>query len=383
MLTSAVAGIFAIVWAYMLCARGRFWMCGVRDAGSSLPPAEWPSVAVVVPARNEAEVIGKSVESMLRQSYQGPLAVIVVDDDSTDGTASLAQEAAQRAGTREVTVVSSQGLPAGWTGKLWALKRGIAVAEQRFRPDYLLLTDADIVHAPDSVAWLVAHASAGGYVLTSLMAKLHCKSWAERTLIPAFVYFFQMLYPPNWIMNRKAKTAGAAGGCVLLRAGALRDAGGIDSIRNALIDDCALAGRLKSVGPIWLGLTERVHSIRPYPDIADIKHMVSRTAYAQLHYSPWLLIGTTIGMLLIFVAPPLLALFADGVPRLLGVATWVGMAISMRPILRFYGLSSLWALALPAIAFFYTWFTLDSAYQHARRRGGQWKGRVHANAPSL
>jgi hopene-associated glycosyltransferase HpnB len=263
------------------------------------------------------------------------------------------------------------------------LKQGIAAVEQRFRPDYLLLTDADIVHAPDTVAWLTAKSVSGGYELTSLMAKLRCESLAERLHVPAFIYFFQMLFPFTWVKESQAATAAAAGGCVLLKSGALRDAGGIDSIRNALIDDCALARRMKTVGPIWLGLTERVRSIRPYDDFGSVRHMIARSAYAQLRFSPWWLAGTMAGLALTFIVPVLLAVFAEGVPQLLGLAAWLAMAASMQPTLRFYRVSPLWGVALPAVAFLYAVYTLDSAYRHARRRGGQWKGRVHVNAPGV
>jgi hopene-associated glycosyltransferase HpnB len=377
-----VAGITAIAWAYLLVGRGRFWTNPVRDDEAVSAPAQWPSVAVIVPARDEAACIAASVGSLVHQDYAGRLDIVVVDDDSSDGTGQIAEAAAQGA-VRQVCVVASQGLPAGWTGKLWALKQGIAAAEQRFRPEYLLLTDADIVHAPDTIAWLTARATSGGYGLTSFMAKLRCESLAERMHVPAFIYFFQMLFPFTWVKQPRAKTAAAAGGCVLLKAGALRDAGGIDSIRNALIDDCALARRMKAVGPIWLGLTDRVLSIRPYEDFTSVRRMIARSAYAQLQFSPWLLAGTMAGLALTFMAPPLLALFADGLPQLLGVMAWCAMALSMLPTLRFYRVSPLWGLALPAIAFLYAGYTLDSAYQHARRRGGQWKGRVHVNAAGL
>lgn len=383
MLTSVVAGISAIVWITLLFARGRFWTGPIRDQGNPASPTVWPSVTAVIPARNEAEVIAASVGSLLRQDYPGPLSIIVVDDESSDGTATFAQAEADLQPDRAVTILTSHGLPAGWTGKLWAQKQGITLAEQQFRPDYLLLTDADIVHAPGTVAWLVSQASAGGYGLTSLMAKLRCESLAERIHVPAFIYFFQMLFPFAWVRQPQAATAAAAGGCMLVRAGVLRDAGGIDAIRNSLIDDCALANKLKAHGPIWLGLTERVRSIRPYETFADIRRMVSRSAYAQLRYSPLLLVATLFGLALTFLAPPLLALFADGWPRLLGLTAWLAMALSFQPTLRDYRLSPWWGLALPGIALLYAFYTLDSAYQHARKRGGQWKGRVHVNAPSL
>jgi hopene-associated glycosyltransferase HpnB len=382
MLTSALAGICAILWSYLLFGRGRYWTNPVLDNGSPAPPAVWPAVAVVIPARDEVAVIGESVGSLLRQVYPGPLNIIVVDDDSSDGTAAAAERAAVERPDRNVMVIASGGVQPGWAGKLWAMKQGIAAAEQRFRPDYLLLTDADIAHAPDTVAWLVAQASGGGYVLTSLMAKLRCQSLAERSHVPAFIYFFQMLYPLAWVRQPKAATAAAAGGCMLVRADALRAAGGVDSIRNALIDDCALGRKLKAVGPIWLGLTERSLSIRPYETFADVRRMISRSAYAQLRYSPFLLAGTIAGLALTFLAPLPIAIFAEGWPRYLGLAAYLAMAVSMLPTLRFYRLSPLWGLALPVIAALYGAYTLDSAYKHARRRGGQWKGRGDGHAPS-
>ncbi len=365
-----------------MCCRGQFWRALDHDAAKPAPPAQWPSVAVIVPARNEAALIGASLQSLLQQDYPGPLSVIVADDDSDDGTAAAAMHVAGMNPSRQVTVVSSGGPPAGWTGKLWALKRGIAAAEPS-RPDFFLLTDADIVHAPDTLGWLVARSVSGRFVLTSLMAKLRCDSLAERSHVPAFVYFFQMLFPFSWVRQPHSGVAAAAGGCMLVRADALARIGGIASIRNALIDDCTLAAKLKRVGPIWIGLTERVRSIRPYATMSDVKQMVSRSAYAQLRYSPLLLAGTAAGMTLTFLVPVLLAIFAGGFPEYLGLAAYLAMALSFLPSLRFYRLSPLWCLALPGIALLYLFYTFDSAYRHFQKVGGQWKGRVHFNEPSL
>src|SRR5262245_10240051 len=270
------------VWLYLIVGRGNFWLCGIRDSNRPVGDGErWPAVVAVVPARNEARYITASVGSLLRQEYAGKFNIIVVDDDSSDGTAADAVDAAASAPERTLTVINSKGPPPGWTGKLWALNQGIAAAETQ-QPEYLLLTDADIVHAPDTLAWLVRQSSAEQSVLTSLMAKLRCKSLAERAHVPAFIYFFQMLYPFAWVNRPGADTAAAAGGCMLVRADALASVGGIASIRNALIDDCSLAEKLKAVGPIWLGLTDRVHSIRPYDRLSEVKRMISRYAYAQL-----------------------------------------------------------------------------------------------------
>jgi hopene-associated glycosyltransferase HpnB len=381
-MTDVLAVICVVVWLYLLAGRGSFWLCGIRDTSRMPDLQQWPSVVAIVPARNESDYIAASVGSLLRQEYRGAFSIIVVDDDSSDATAERALQAAASVPGRGVTIVNSKGLPAGWTGKLWAVKQGIAAAE-KWRPDYILLTDADIEHAPDTLAWLVKQASAGQLVLTSLMAKLRCQSFAERTHVPAFIYFFQMLFPFSWVCRPGSSTAAAAGGCMLVRGDALASIGGIESIRNALIDDCSLAERLKKVGPIWLGLTDRAHSIRPYDTLTDVKRMISRSAYAQLRYSPLLLTTTIASMTLTFIIPPLLAIFANAMPRLLGLIVWLAMGLSFMPTLRFYRLSRLWSFALPAIALLYLYYTLGSAYLFVRGRGGQWKGRVHADATSL
>jgi hopene-associated glycosyltransferase HpnB len=375
-----VSAIALAVWLYLIAARGAFWRCAERDDWEPIVLDAWPRVAAVVPARNEADGIAECIGSLLRQDYQGAWTVILIDDDSSDGTADIARRAAPADVARQLRVVTSRGLPAGWTGKLWAVKQGIDAAMALPQPpDYLLLTDADIVHAPDSVSRLAAHAEQRRLLLTSLMVKLRCVSFAERANIPAFIFFFQMLYPFSFVNQPRNAVAAAAGGCMLVRADALAKVGGIEVIRGTLIDDCALAKALKPHGPIWLGLTERVRSIRPYPALADIRRMVARSAYAQLHYSPLLLLATVAGMAVTYLAPPLLAIFGSGVARLIGLVTWALMALAFQPTLRFYRLSPLWGLALPAIALQYLLFTLDSAYQYVRGRGGSWKGRAQAN----
>ena len=381
MVPTAIAALALAIWLYLICARGGFWRCRERDSILPAAPSRWPRVTAVIPARNEAEGIAESIGSLARQDYPGPFAIVLVDDDSEDNTAALARHAAAGIGAgRAFTLISSRGLASGWTGKLWAVRQGVEAADNAPEPpDYLLLTDADIVHTPDSVRALVARAEHGRYVLTSLMARLRCESGWERSHVPAFVFFFQMLYPFAWVNNARNATAGAAGGCMLVRADALKNAGGVESIRDALIDDCSLAEKLKAVGPIWLGLTDRVLSIRRYDDFDEVRKMISRSAYAQLKYSPRLLAGVTLGMALTFLAGPLLALFGDGIARVLGLLTWGLMAVSFQPMLRFYRLSPLWGLALPAIAVAYMLYTLDSAYRYLRGQGGNWKGRVQAN----
>ena len=379
-----IALLSLAAWLYLLFAHGDFWRGRERDPADAPPPQTpadgWPDVVAILPARNEADVVAYSIGSLLRQNYEGSLQVILVDDQSGDGTARVAEAAAESAGCRDrLTVLQGGDLPPGWTGKLWALSQGVEHAQDRGKPpEFLLFSDADIGYAADSLSRQVALALSGGYSLVSRMAKLRCENLAERALIPAFIFFFQMLFPFAWVNRPDRRIAAAAGGCMLVRIQDLRQAGGIESIRGALIDDCALAARLKIRGPIRLELTERVVSLRPYPSLAEIRRMVARSAYAQLRYSPLLLLGTIAGMALIYVAPPALAFFAQDAARWLGILGWLAMALAFQPTLRFYRLSPLWGLALPAIAAIYLLFTLDSAYQHGRGRGGMWKGRAQA-----
>ncbi|MDE3117306.1 MAG: glycosyltransferase, partial [Pseudomonadota bacterium] len=294
--------------------------------------------------------------------------------ESEDDTAEIARALDS---TGRLSVMTGTKRPAGWTGKLWAVSQGLAKANDT-SPDYLWLTDADIAHAPDNLRSLAARAESENRVLVSLMAKLHCASWPERFFIPAFVYFFAMLYPFAWVNDPRAKTAAAAGGCMLVKRAALEAAGGIGEIRSAIIDDCALGALMKKQGPIWLDLTDRAVSIRPYDGLGEIRRMVARSAYAQLRYSPLLLLGTLIGLVLMFLAPPVWAAVAHDESWIAAAAAWGLMAASFRPMLRFYGRSPLWGLALPAIGALYALFTLDSAIQHWRGRGGMWKGRAQA-----
>ncbi len=380
MTNDLIASMALAIWLYLLAGRGGFWRARERD--DAIPAGgSWPAITAIIPARDEAECVGETVSSLLRQDYPGEFAVILVDDQSRDATAQVARDAAAALGAADrLTVLSGRALPGGWTGKLWAQHQGVEAAAAEPRPPtYLLLTDADIVYAPGALKGLVARAQSGNYVLTSLMAKLRCETPAERMFIPAFIFFFQMLYPFSWANDPRRGTAAAAGGCMLVRRDALGQAGGMAAIRSALIDDCALAKLLKTQGPIWIGLTDNVRSARAYPAIADIRGMVSRTAYAQLRYSPLLLAGTVFGLAITYLAPVALALFAGGLARLLGMLAWLAMAVAFQPTLRFYRLSPLWGLALPAIAAIYMAFTVDSAYQHARGRGGMWKGRAQGD----
>jgi len=372
-----------LIWTHLVLGRGFFWLSRERDdRGQPADPAAWPAVVAVVPARDEADVVARSVGSLLAQDYPGPFRVILVDDNSSDGTAEIAAQTAERLGqTERLTVLRGAALAAGWTGKLWAMKQGVEAAETgETTPAYLLLTDADIAHTPDNLRRLVARAEAGGLVLTSLMAKLACDTFAERLLIPAFVYFFAMLYPFGQVNDPKSRVAAAAGGCMLARREALEAAGGIAAIRAAIIDDCALGAAMKRQGPIWLGLTERAQSLRPYLTIGEIGRMISRSAYAQLGYSPWILAGAVIGMVMTYLAAPLAAVFATGAAQIAGLVVWAAMAVSFQPMLRFYRRSPLWGLVLPAIGALYTAFTIRSAIDVWRGRGGAWKGRAQALA---
>jgi len=298
------------IWLYLIAARGRFWRAADRDdvsAVGGIAPGKWPSVTAVIPARDEADCVGQTVASLLRQNYPGEFNVVLVDDQSRDATAQVARDAAAALGaTGRLTVLSGRTLPSGWTGKLWAQQHGVEFCENAPRPpDYILFTDADIVYAPDALQVLAARANADGLVLTSLMAKLRCKSFAERMFVPAFIFFFQMLYPFAWANDPRRATAAAAGGCMLVRREILQQAGGMASIRDALIDDCALARAVKrSGGKIWMGLTRTSRSLRAYVTFSEIRDMIARTAFVQLRYSVPLLLATTLGMALIWLVPP-------------------------------------------------------------------------------
>ena len=379
MVASLVAVVALVIWIYLVAGRGGFWCAGERDGGGP-SPIVWTDVIAVIPARDEADGVGETVGSLLRQDYPGSFSLILVDDESADGTADSARLAAAAIGRMDrLTIIPGAALPAGWTGKLWAMKQGVERADAA-APEFLLLTDADIVYPPDTLRRLVSQSLSEGLALSSMMAKLRCESFAERALIPAFIFFFQMLYPFSWVNDRRRATAAAAGGCMLVRREALQAAGGIEVIRGSLIDDCAMARLLKRQGPIRLSLSERVISIRPYSTMDEIRRMVVRSAYAQLRYSPLLLAVALAGLTVVFVVPVLAALFGHGAAQIFGLLTWVVMAAAFQPTLRFYGLSPLWGSILPAIALVYMAFTLESAYQSVRGRGGLWKGRVQARA---
>ncbi|MFC9266732.1 glycosyltransferase [Streptomyces zhihengii] len=386
-----IATASLVTWCFLLFGRGFYWRTDQRLPGYE-EPARWPDVVVVVPARDEAEVLALSLPSLLRQDYPGRAEIVLVDDNSGDGTGELARSLAARHGGLPLTV-SAPGEPEpGWTGKLWALRHGIALAGAR-DPEFLLLTDADIAHQPDSLRALVAAAGPAGqaprrghggdaYDMVSLMARLRVAGGWERLVVPAFVYFFAQLYPFRWINGSARGTAAAAGGCVLVRTEAARRAGVPESIRQALIDDVALARAVRREGGrLWLGLADRVTSVRPYPRLRDLWAMVSRSAYAQLRHSPVLLAGTVAGLLLVYVVPPVALaaglLGGDPAAAWAGGLAWAVMAGTFGPVLRYYGEPLRMAPLLPFTAVLYLLMTVDSAVRHHRGAGAAWKGRVY------
>ncbi|WP_199548193.1 glycosyltransferase [Streptomyces sp. N35] len=377
---TAVSSLAA--WLWLLLAQGFFWRTDIR-LPARRTPASWPSVALVVPARDEAAVLPLSLPSLLKQDYPGEARIFLVDDSSSDGTGELARALAGQHGGLPLTVTTPGEPPAGWTGKLWAVRHGIAEARSAQQPDYLLLTDADIAHEPDSLRELVAAAHGSGFDLVSQMARLRAASVWERLIVPAFVSFFAQLYPFRGIAVDGPRTAAAAGGCVLLRDEAAARARVPESIRHAVIDDVALARAVKSTGGrIWLGLADKVDSIRPYPRLGDLWRMVSRSAYAQLRHQPLLLLGTVAGLLLVYVVPPaglVLALATgDGTAAWAAGLAWLVMTATYIPMLRYYRQPLRLAPLLPATAVLYLLMTVDSAVQHYRGRGAAWKGRTYA-----
>lgn len=377
MLLFGLSLLTLVVWCVLVFARAGFWR--VRKPAPSPQPAQWPPVVGVIPARNEADVIARAVTGVLSQQYAGRLHLVVVDDHSTDGTADIARAAALAIGKPDaLTVIAARDLPAGWSGKVWAQSEGLAAADVQM-PDaaYVFLTDADIWHGPQTIAELVARADHEKRDLTSLMVRLRCESWWERMIVPAFVFYFAKLYPFASVADPRSKVAGAAGGCMLARRSALARIGGFEAIRGELIDDCSLAAKIKAGGSIRLDLADDSLSLRPYDDWQSLWNMIARSAYTQLHYSPWMLAGATLGMILTYLLPPVLAL-VGGAALWPAWLAWVLMAVSYRPMLREYRQPAWLAPLLPLTALFYLGATLDSARRFYLRRGGQWKGRSQA-----
>ncbi|KYC41415.1 glycosyl transferase family 2 [Scytonema hofmannii PCC 7110] len=415
------------IWIVLVSFWGQFWRCNQQFTRQETDLPMFPSVCVVVPARNEADVLPISLRSLLTQDYPGSLSFVLVDDGSTDGTASVAFNIAQELNkSDQLKVLSAEPLPSGWTGKLWALHQGIQYTQTlKEPPDYFLLSDADIEHDALNVRSLVVKAQQENLELVSLMVKLRCEHFWEKLLIPAFVFFFQKLYPFPWVNDPTKPTAAAAGGCILISREALNEIGGIESIRTALIDDCTLAQAVKKrrlgigdkgehsilsspthhsplttppqmsspthhsplttppkKGRIWLGLTHSTYSLRPYTSLETIWNMVARTAFTQLHYSLGMLIVTLFGMILVYMVPPLCAITGaiagNWIVAIVGLFGWLLMSYAYFPTVKFYSCSPLFAFCLSAIAFLYTLMTLDSALRHWQKRGGAWKGRVYS-----
>ncbi len=378
----ALATLSLAIWIGLLGWRGQFWRSDQRleqSQGATLK--KLPSVCVVIPARDEADLLPITLRSLLTQDYPEIANVILVDDRSTDETATVAKTIAQSQPT--LSLISGEALPEGWTGKLWATSQGIRQAQTLYNPDYILLTDADIEHEVSNISSLVAKAEQENLDLVSLMVQLRCETIWEHLLIPAFIFFFQKLYPFNWVSDPQNPVAAAAGGCILIRSATLKRLGGIQVVRQALIDDCALAKAVKaSTGRIWLGLSTTTRSLRPYPSLTSIWDMVARTAFTQLNYSPWLLFGTLLSMILVYIVPPASVvaglLTKEWNLALVGASSWLLMSWSYLPTIRLYKCPPILALCLPAIALLYTLMTLDSALRHWQGRGGAWKGRFYA-----
>jgi hopene-associated glycosyltransferase HpnB len=373
-----VAAIPLAVWIYLFLARGNFWQ--LREDDIYLQPlANWPRVAAIVPARNEAESIAKTVRSLAAQEYPGELSIIIVDDHSEDGTAALAQKAASESGaSQRVKIHSAASLAPGWTGKLWAMNEGVQVASGQ-KPEFLWFTDADIEHAPDTLRRLVFRAERDSLDLASLMVLLQAETFPERLLIPPFLYFFLMLYPPRWISDPSASTAGAAGGCILLRRNVLAPIGGIASIRGEVIDDCALARAVKkNGGRIWMGLTRASFSLRGYGTFPEIRNMIARTAFTQLHYSILFLVLALAGLFVTFLLPWFSFLSGEDPAWFLASTAICLMTVTFGVTVRFYALPWPWALALPLAVLYYGYATCVSAARYWLGRGGQWKGRAQA-----
>ncbi|MBW4596054.1 MAG: glycosyltransferase [Brasilonema angustatum HA4187-MV1] len=398
-----------VIWVILLGFWGQFWRCNQRLSRQETDLQKFPAICAVVPARNEAELLPVTLRSLLTQNYPGSFTVVLVDDNSTDGTANIASGVAQELNkTQQLHVLSGQPLPPDWTGKLWALHQGIEYVQTLTQPpDYVLLTDADIEHDAQNLRFLVTKAQQENLELVSLMVLLRCESFWEKFLIPAFVFFFQKLYPFPWVNDSTKSTAAAAGGCILIASKALTRIGGIQVVRNALIDDCALGQAVKSSRftqlpllpakspvssssasshKIWLGLDDSTHSLRSYPSLSTVWDMVARTAFTQLHYSLGLLILAVIGMILVYIVPPVSAIFGlltgTWLVACVGLLSWLLMSCAYLPTIRFYGCSPWFALCLPGIALLYTLMTIDSAVRHWQKRGGTWKGRVYSKTNS-
>ena len=381
-MTVIIVSLSLAIWLFLILFWGNFWRADQRIADDMEQIETYPTVWAVVPARDEAEAIALSLTSLLSQNYSGKFSVVLVDDNSSDRTSEIAQATATKLGKREnLKIIAGKPLAAGWKGKLWAMQQGVEYAQAQ-APDYILFTDADIEHDLDNLRQLVTKAETENLDLVSLMVLLRCQSFWEKLLIPAFVFFFQKLYPFPWVNSPNKSIAAAAGGCVLISNQTLTSIGGIAAIKDALIDDCSLAQAVKSQGNnIWLGLSETTISLRGYNNLTVIWDTIARTAYTQLNYSPLLLVGTLIGMTLVYLVAPIYLMIGILTSNWLVVAistlTWLLMTCAYVPTIKLYKRLIIWALWLPAIAFLYTLMTIDSAVKYYQGQGGAWKGRTY------
>ena len=381
---TTLAALSAVSWIVLLFFRHGFWRADQRLAGEQHGPARWPDVTALVPARNEQEHIEACLTGLGGQDYPGAFQVLVINDSSTDDTASIARRCAARPDLgHPVDVIDAPDLKAGWAGKLWALDHGTRhIAALGARPEFFWLSDADVVHDPAALRRLVAKAEADGLAMVSLMVRLACASFWERLLVPAFVFFFQMLYPFPAINDPSSPAAGAAGGCILLRRSVLERAGGISAIKDQLIDDCALAARIKNTGAaIWVGLATESHSLRRYDRLPEFWWMVVRSAFVQLGYSSLLLVVSVLGMIITFICAPLIIvsfpLHNSAEAALLGVISWTLMCISYIPTVRYHMLETPRCMTLPAASALYMIMTVHSAVRHWRGLGQNWKNRAY------
>lgn len=375
----ALGTLSLLIWIYLLVFHHRFWRADQQlEAPDNL--STWPSVTAIVPARNEAATIDVCVESLVAQDYPGPFSIIVVDDHSTDNTSAIARQAGDA--FESLQVLNAPALQEGWSGKLWALKAGLD--HDGAETDFIWFTDADIAHAPDTLRTLVSKAQTDARDLVSLMVKLHCRSFWEKLLVPAFVYFFQMLYPFPAVNDPNSPTAGAAGGCILVRRTILDRIGGLAAIKDQIIDDCALAAAVQRAGGrLWLGLTETSHSLRAASGLGDLWHMVTRTAFTQLRYSPILLAGTILGLIIMFIVPPVFILTGwfgeEPMVFHLGLWSWILMAATYSPTLLLYQPYPLMGPLLPFVGLLYGAMTMHSAINHWMGQSSRWKDRLYEN----
>jgi hopene-associated glycosyltransferase HpnB len=365
-----LAAIGAFIWLAILLLPWRPWDSReVMDASPASPEADLSDVTVLIPSRDEAEVIGATLAGLKNQGHG--LATVVIDDRSTDGTVS----AARTSGIRNLRIVSGEPLPADWSGKLWALEQGF----RHVNTPLTLLLDADIELRPGVIRALRQKLKENHLQLVSVMAHMRMVTFWERLLMPAFVYFFKMLYPFRLSNSGFTRVAAAAGGCILLETRLVKEVGGFTAIRNELIDDCALARRVKSLGyRTWIGLTHSVRSLRSYEGLSGIWNMVARTAFCQLRYSVMLLVGTTIIMLLAFWLPVAGLLFPAAGAKIISACALGASVVTYLPTLKFYGRSGGWALTLSFIAALYLAMTWSSAVRYWVGSGSPWKGRFYA-----